>query len=226
MLAYSGYMLATSKQHEDLVKLFMERGLKAHYKKDSFIIRPGELPPGVFYIRSGLVKASDITRYGNENLLIIRKSGEIFPLIWAISGQERRVAYKALVPTTALRINRENFLDFMRRSPETLAPLMDMTLEMYRLHSERIINLEFRSVRERIISFLLTMSQRFGRQTPHGLLIDVPLRHQDIASSVNTSRETASRQLAHLESKGLIENEASRILLKDLSSLQAHVTQH
>ncbi len=34
-----------------------------------------------------------------------------------------------------------------------MAPIVDMTIEMYRLHSERILNLEYRSVRERIISF-------------------------------------------------------------------------
>jgi CRP/FNR family cyclic AMP-dependent transcriptional regulator len=98
-----------------------------------------------------------------------------------------------------------------------------MTMEMYRLHSERILNLEYRSVRERIISFLLTMSQRFGKQTEEGLIINVPLRHQDIASSVNATRETASRELAALERKGLIENSQSLITLKDLDALRKHL---
>jgi CRP/FNR family transcriptional regulator len=98
-----------------------------------------------------------------------------------------------------------------------------MTLEMYRLHSERILNLEYRSVRERIISFLLTMSQRFGKQTDEGLLIDAPLRHQDIASSVNATRETTSRELSSLERKGLLSNKQSLILLKDIDGLRKHL---
>src|SRR6185437_7263918 len=111
------------------------------------------------------------------------------------------------------------FLKFISKSPEAMAPLLDMTLEMYRLHSERILNLEYRSVRERIISFLLTMSQRFGTKTKDGLLIEVPLRHQDIASSVNASRETASRELAALERKGLLINKQSMITLVDTAKL-------
>ena len=217
-------MLASMKQTADLVDLFRKKGFRASYRKDDFIIRPGELPPGVFYICEGLVKAYDITRYGEENLLIIRKEHELFPLIWAITGQERHVIYKTLAPTVTLRISREDFVNFIQHSPEALSPLMDMTIEMYRLHSERIINLEYRSARERIVSFLLTMSQRFGVQTQEGLLIDVPLKQQDIASSVNASRETTSRELASMERKGMLHNESSRILLKDIEGLQLYLS--
>lgn len=216
-------MLATLKQTAQLVELFKLRGLKQTFRKGEVIIRPGETPPGIFYIHQGLVKAYDITRYNEENLLIIRKSDEIFPLIWAITGQERSVIYQTLAPTVTWQLSRKDFLDFIKDHPETLAPLLDMTIEMYRLHSERILNLEYRTVRERIISFLLTMGQRFGKKTPGGLLIEVPLRHQDIASSVNSTRETTSRELSALERKGLLRNQQSLLLLQDTETLRKYI---
>lgn len=222
-MCHTSDMLATLKQTAELVELF-RAGRKLEFQKGDYVIHPGELPPGVFYIDRGLVKAYDITRYGDENLLIIRKEHELFPLIWAITGQERQVIYQALAPTTVWRISRKQFLDFMQSHPEALAPLLDMTLEMYRLHSERIINLEYRTVRERIISFLLTMSHRFGIQTPEGLLIELPLKHQDIASSINATRETTSRELSALERKGLLNSKQSMILLKDISGLESYLS--
>lgn len=213
-------MLATEAQTAALVDLF-HRGTRLSYKKGEFIIRPGETPSGIFYIASGLVKAYDITKYGEENLLIIRKEHEIFPLIWAITGQERNVIYEALAPTVILRLDRQEYLDFIETHSEVLAPLLDMTVEMYRIHSERIINLEYRSVRERLISFLLTMSTRFGKETPKGMVIDVPLRQQDIASSINASRETTSRELAALDRKGLVDSGQPEIILKDMEALKA-----
>jgi CRP/FNR family cyclic AMP-dependent transcriptional regulator len=96
-----------------------------------------------------------------------------------------------------------------------------MVTEMYRIHSERILNLEYRSVRERLVSFLLTMAGRFGKETDEGVMIEVPLRHQDIASSINASRETASREIATLERRNLIVAKRSYILLKDVPALQA-----
>lgn len=212
-------MLATLKQMAEFVEVFRRNGVRQTFRKDAFIIRPGEVPPGVFYIYQGLVKAYDVTKYNEENLLIIRKEEELFPLIWAITGKERHVIYQALAPTTTWRISRETFLQAIEKEPEAMAPLLDMTVEMYRLHSERILNLEYRTVRERIISFLLTMGRRFGKTTPDGLLIGVSLRHQDIASSVNATRETTSRELAALERKGLLTNQQSYFLLRDVPAL-------
>ncbi len=216
-------MLATAQQTEDLLEVFRQQGTRYTYKKGEFIIRPGETPSGVFYIESGLVKAYDITKYGEENLLIIRRECEVFPLIWAITGQERQVIYESISPTAVWEISRASFLDHITAHAESLAPLLDMTLEMYRIHSERILNLEYRSVRERLISFLLTMSHRFGKKTPEGLLINVPLRHQDIASSINASRETTTRELTALERKELLINSQSLITLVDLNKLHSYL---
>jgi CRP-like cAMP-binding protein len=217
-------MLANDSEMATLIRLFHE-GTHLAYKKGEFIIRPGESPPGIFFIESGEVKAYDITKYGEENLLIIRKEREIFPLIWAITGQERHVIYEALSAVKVWRVDRADFLEHIENNKDILAPLLDMTVEMYRIHSERIINLEYRSVRERLVSFLLTMSNRFGKKTREGLMITVPLRQQDIASSINASRETASRELSALERKGLIANGEIQpyIVIKDIKTLKSYL---
>lgn len=213
-------MLANLKQTAELVDVFSKYGVRKTYRKGDFVIHPGEQPPGVFYIIQGLVKAYDISKYGEENLLIIRKQDEIFPLIWAITGQERQVVYQALAPTIALEITKQKFETEISKHPGALAPLLDMTVEMYRLHSERILNLEYRTVRERIISFLLTMSSRVGTPSGDGLLIEAPLRHQDIASSINATRETTSREVSALVKKGLISKDKSYYTLKDVAALK------
>lgn len=215
-------MLASERQVAALVKLF-KGGTKLTYRKGEFIIRPGEAPSAVFYIEEGLVKAYNISKYGEENLLIIRRSHEIFPLIWAITGQERDIIYQAMVPATVWRISPQNYLSFLHNHPAALPPLLDMVTEMYRIHSERLLNLEYRTVRERLISFLLTMANRFGDETEDGTIIEAPLRHQDIASSINASRETASREIAALERKGLIKSKNGNIILKDVPGLQNYL---
>lgn len=217
-------MLATLKQTAQLVEFFRLQGVKQVFRKGDYVIRPGDSPPGVFFIYEGLVKAYDITKYHEENLLIIRKEDEIFPLIWAVTGHEHQIIYQTLSPVITYRVSREDFLDFIKNNADAITPLLDMTMEMYRLHGERILNLEYRTVRERIVSFLLTMSQRFGKKTDDGLLIEVPLRHQDIASSVNASRETTSRELSALERKGLLVNKQSYTLLKDVAALKKYLS--
>jgi len=220
----SGTMLATQKQTAEFVEFFRLHGVKQTLQKNNIIIRSEETPTGVFYIDQGLVKAYNITKYGEENLLVIRKHDEIFPLIWAITGHDRHVTYQALAPTLTWRVGRQEFLSFIKKTPDALPPLLDRTMDMYKMHGERIFNLEYRTVRERLISFLMTMSDRFGEKNSDGLLIGVPLRHQDIASSINATRETTSREMSALERKGLLINRQSSILLKDIDGLKKYIS--
>lgn len=213
-------MPVKSIQDPALLELF-HGGTRLAYKKGEFIIRPGESPPGIFYIESGLVKAYDITKYGEENMLIIRKDHEIFPLIWGITGQERQIIYQSIGDTVLWRVDRSSLRKLIEKNPAVLEPLLEMTVEMYRIHSERIINLEYRTVRERLISFLITMSNRFGKKSGDQITIDVPLRQQDIASSINASRETTSRELTALERKGYIKSDNGLITIKDRDKLRS-----
>jgi CRP-like cAMP-binding protein len=213
-------MLDANSRHKTLLEVF-RKGTRLAYKKGEFIIRPGETPSGVFYIQQGLVKAYDITKYGEENLLTFRKTEEIFPLIWAFTGQGRNVIYETLSPTVVWRLDRIEFLEHVKKDNAVLQQALDVILEMYRIHSERIMNLEYRTVRERLISFLLIMSQRFGEVTKDGVLIDVPIKQQDIASSINSSRETTGRELSRLEKKGLVINKKSCIILVDIEKLRS-----
>jgi len=212
-------MLTNDGHTAALVNLFRQ-GTRQVYEKGEFIIRPGGQPQGVFYIQSGLVKAYDITKYGEENLLIIRKAGDLIGLTWAITGEDRGIIYSALARSELLLLTRAQFLDLVRAHPETALPLVDMLVEMYKRHSERILNLEYRTVRERLISFLLTTAKRFGEETPDGLVISIPLRHQDIASSISATRETTGRELSALERQGLLKSAQSVIALKDINRLR------
>lgn len=207
---------------DEFKRLFMRHGTQLSYRKGEFIIRPGEAPSGIFFIETGLVKAYDITKYGEENMLIIRRSEEVFPLIWAMTGKERSVIYEAMVPTCVRQISREKFRQYLDDNPEALALVLDMAIEMYRIHSERILNLGYRNVRERLVSFLLTTAQRFGTKTTEGYtLIDVPLRHQDIGSSISASRETIGREIQALERKELVTTRDGYLVLCDIKTLRS-----
>jgi len=213
-------MFATSDHEQSLISTF-QTGTKLSYKKGEFIIRPGETPNAVFYIESGHVKAYNITKYGEENLLIIRKEQEVFPMIWAITGQERSVIYQALAPTTVYRLSRKDFLEFLDTDPQALAIMLDMTMEMYRIHSERIITLGFRTVRERLVSFIYTMTKRFGETNEKGTVITVPLRQQDIASSINATRETTGRELSYLAKSKIIKRQGNLIVVPNIEKLRS-----
>lgn len=205
-------MLADKEAHEQLVDFF-KTGTSMSYKKGEAIVRPGDEPRGIYYITEGFVKAYAITKYGEENTLIVREKKDIFPLIWAFTGDHRDITYEAMSDTTLCRVARSEFLAFLKKNEHAVPVLLDMAIEAYRLHSERVMNLEYRTVRERVAMFLLTHAERFGKKVDGGVAIAAPIRRQDIASSINASRESTSRELSALAQKGIISLDGPSIVV-------------
>lgn len=212
-------MLADSAAYRQLIDFF-HTGTKLSYKKGESIVHSGDRPHGIYYITEGFVKAIAITKYGEENLLIIRQHDDIFPLIWAFTGLHRDITYQAMSDTTLLRVARSEFLAFLEKNEHALSVILNMAIEAYRLHSERVMTLEYRSVRERVASFLLTTADRFGTENSHGLTLNVPIRRHDIAASINASRETTSRELTALAKLGLIDLNSSHITICKVDKLR------
>ena len=200
---------------------YFRAGLRNDYRKGELIIRPQDSPEYVYLIESGFVKAYSITKYGEENLHIIRGKGDVFPLIWLLIDEHRDIAYEVMEPTIVWRQSKSEYLEFLKQSHDATTAMLDMTIKAYRTYAEHVNTLEYRTVRERVVSFLLACSRRFGTRLSAGSIqIDAPLRQQDIASSINASRETTSRELSALTRKGLISINDRAIVLNDTDKLQ------
>jgi CRP-like cAMP-binding protein len=214
-------MATTHNQQRDKIRAFFYSHTRIQYKKGEVIVRPQDEPSGVFLIEWGFVKAYTMTKYGEENLLLVRSSGSVFPLIWAFTGEHRSVTYEAMEPTSLWRVSKSDYNEFLQKNPDTYPLILDMAIEAYRLHSERVMTLSYRTARERIVSFLLVTANRFGvKQQDDSIIIMAPFRQTDIAGSVNATRETTSRELNALRKKGLITITEGKLCLVDPSALQ------
>lgn len=206
--------MATHSVKWELLNSFFKAHTRLQFKRGEIIVRPDKEPDGVYLIEWGFVKAYTMTKYGEENLLIVRGTNGVFPLIWAFTGEGRHVTYEAMEATSVWRVSKADYLDFLEHNPDVLPVILDMALEAYRLHSERVITLSYRTARERIASFLLVHANRFGITNKDGTItINAPFIQSDIASSVNATRETTSREINLLKKKGVIKVSDHQITL-------------
>lgn len=214
-------MAKTQIRQSDKLNAFFHSKTRIQYKKGELVVRPEDDPSGVYLIEWGFIKAYTITKYGEENQLLIRGAGSIFPLIWAFTGEHRSISYEATEETSLWRASKGEYLEFLQKNPDVYPIILDMAIEAYRLHSERVMTLSYRTARERIVSYLLVTSNRFGIEKNNALVIMTPLRQTDIASSVNATRETTSREFNILRKKGLVDMIDGRIGLLDIPGLQS-----
>lgn len=211
----------TSEAKGDGIETHFSDGVIKHFSKDEAIINGHDGPQGVYLIKKGFVKAYTITKAGQENLMLIHDKGEFIPLIWALDGVHTEgLFYQAMSDVTVLKTTKDKLRSAMDENIWLSQEILKQSVNIITAYGQRIQTLEFRTARERLIAELLNLTEMFGK--PHGneVLIDAPITHQDIADSINMTRETASRALGLLFEEGLVKQVDHLFTVRKLDKLE------
>ena len=210
-------VLPIRKTDDESIIAHFSDGSRLKFSKNEGLIHANEEPQGVYLIKSGFVKAYSISRNGNENLLLIHQAGDFIPLPWALDGEHTTgLRYEAMSDVNVLRTSKEKLRSALGDNPWLAQQIMSQTVSMLGLYTQRIQTLEYRSARGRIISELIHLAERFGRNQGQEVVIDAPITHQDIADSINMTRETASRAIELLFEEGLMGQDEHLFTVKNM----------
>lgn len=207
-------------QDESIIAHFSD-GKLMHFVKDETIISGLKEPEGVYLIKKGFVKAYSVSQAGEGNLLLIHEAGEFIPLPWALDGAHTTgLFYEAMSDVTTLRTSKDRLRDAMGKNTWLSQEIMKQAVNVISDYTQRIQTLEFRSARGRVIAEILYLAERFGERHGKEVIINAPITHQDIADSINMTRETASRALGLLFEEKLIGQKNHLFIVLDFSELQ------
>jgi CRP/FNR family transcriptional regulator len=214
--------LPARKTDDDSIVAHFSDGFSMRFSKNEIIIQGHDEPEGVYLIKSGFVKAYSISPSGQCNLLLIHKTGEFIPLPWALDGAHTTgMFYEAMTDVEVLRTGKDNLRSSMGRNSWLSREILSQTVDIISVYTQRIQTLGLRSAREKIIAELIYLTERFGKISGKEVLINAPITHQDIADSINMSRETASRTLELLFEEGLMNQVDHLFTVKNIDKLQA-----
>ena len=212
-------MEGDTKTVGDDLKRFFSGGRQLVYGRDELIVRAYDPPAGVYLVVSGYVKAYSIAKDGRENIHKILSAGDIFPILWAFTGNQKETFYQAIDKVKVNRATRKELLDYLTKNPRGLGIFIFKLIGMYEMALERIETLEQQHAAARVAAGLINLAARFGQGRP--ACIAVPLSHSDIAGLTNVSRETVSRVISRLERQGAVKQSDGRITILDTRPLTA-----
>lgn len=205
---------------ESIIAHFSD-GLLMNFVAGETIINGLNEPEGIYLIKKGFVKAFSSSEAGQGNLLLIHKVGEFIPLPWALDGAHTTgLFYQAMDDVSAIKASKDKLRTAMGKNTWLSQEILKQAVNIITVYTKRIQTLEFRSARGRIISELLNLSERFGEKHGKEVLINAPITHQDIADSINMTRETASRALGLLFEEKLLGQKDHLFSILDLPKLQ------
>ncbi len=193
-----------------------------HYKKGEIILRSGDPPSGVLYLKKGLVRMSIVAKNGDYLVLHVFKAGAYFPMMWVINDTPNVHYYEALSEVEIMRAPREALRRFMNVHPEILEHFMSRLLTGMNGLLQRMEYLVFESAYHKTILLLLYYAKNFSDTEVKGRLT-IPLTHKEIAAWIGTTRETVSLQIEELKKKNLITYNKRSIIIPSVSALEKEV---
>jgi CRP-like cAMP-binding protein len=99
--------------------------------------------------------------------------------------------------------------------------VLQVTAQRLQAAQETIRQLSAYPVERRIASILLSLGQKLGEPSEHGLLLQVPLTRQELADMAGATVETASRVVSRLETAGVLSTGRQWIAITDPQRLAA-----
>ncbi len=202
------------------IRKFFQKFPSIEYKKRETLLRAEDDPQGIYYLSRGYVRMYILTNDGEELTLNIFKSGNIFPLSWAIEQIANEYFFETMTESRIFRSSVEEFVEFIESDKEILFELTrSLVHRLDRVH-KRIQYLTMGDSSTKVINILLMLARRMGREGEVGLIIDTPVTHQDIANLAGITRETVGLEIKKLKEKGLITMKGRLYVLKNLDKLQ------
>lgn len=211
--------MSDSAKASQLLVDFFAAGTQIKCNKDEVLLRPGDESPGVYLIMSGFIKNYSISPSDEINIHAFKKKGDVVPLLWALGDEPVKFYTETISETVLYRISKDSFVELLEKNPEVLRYFLEKLIRITKHYKDRIGSLEHKYVSHRLIAQLLALSEHFGTSVPDGIAINIPLTHQDIADSINSTRETVSRELNKLEECGLVSNDGQKLTITDVTKL-------
>ncbi|MGM0901488.1 MAG: Crp/Fnr family transcriptional regulator [Bacillota bacterium] len=195
------------------------------FKKGQALIHEGEKSDKLFIINKGQVKRSKFTVNGKEQILDIMTCGDFFGEMNLFNAEEANnfTAY-AIEDTEICVLTKEDIDRIMAAHPDIAIKLLKEVTKRL-AHTENLAqNLATKDPEVRIAQMILEYCQKFGVKDKEGILIQLPITREEIASYVGVTRETISRKLSKFEDLGLISIVGNKqILVRDEYSLMEYI---
>jgi CRP/FNR family transcriptional regulator, nitrogen oxide reductase regulator len=173
-----------------------------------------------FVLQRGQVKLTQSTPEGQKVLLGFVGAGQAFGPA-ALDGQTYPVSAQAVRWCKVLAWRGPTMAGLMEKHPRiALNAVHDLTVAVFELQ-QRYRELATERVERRIAHALIRLAAQAGWKTDEGVLIDMPLSHQDLAEMTATTLYTVSRVLRAWKKDGLVDIGRQRVAIIEPDGLMA-----
>ena len=202
---------------EETLHLIRPTAKRVHQPKNTVIFNEGEDCKGFFIVESGAVKLYKESMDAKEHVLHIAMPGDPFGEAALFLGTGYPASAAAVRDSELILLRKDEFLQLLMQRPEVSFRLMaSMATWAHRLVSS-IESLTLRDASSRLAGYLLS---RMPEGPVDGVVVELGMPKQTLASHLGITGETLSRLLARFEADGTISSRGKNVQLKSIEGLR------
>jgi CRP/FNR family cyclic AMP-dependent transcriptional regulator len=204
----------------DELRRLESRSRAKWFAAGSPIYLPSDLADGVLLLTEGRVRICSTNEEGKRAILSYVDPGELFGELSLLGDVVRDELAEAVERSQVILMPRDEIQRVMQGNARlTLGITKLVGLRRQRIE-RRLKSLLFRSVGQRLADLLLELAERYGKAAEIGVVIDLRLSHQEMASAIGSTRESVTLLLGEWTAAGIVAKQRNRVTILALERLR------
>lgn len=201
---------------------FLERFQTTKFTKGEIVVFQGETPRYAYVVKSGTIKAYNLSTQGDEKPVDFYGVLDIFPVPWAFGkAPNAYFYYEAFTDVTLYCVPRNDYVEFLQNTPKYTYEVLNRFVMDYLGNAMRLNALQHSRASDKLLYTLHYLTLTHGREIgPRQVEIELNLTHQDFANLTGLTRETAATELNKLKTNGVISYGKHTLYQVQLDKLQ------
>lgn len=214
---YSGISIDSIPENEknDLLK----QSTALRLKKKTILYAEGEIPKGIYILKSGKIKVSQLNIDGTVQIFFIYSAGDLFGYRPILCDGKHPVTAITLEDCELLFIEKEHFQEVLINSPLLSTTFLKSISHEFTVLVNRINIFAQRSIKERLAYFLLVLNDKYKLPNQLNDEAEIKVNRSDLASCTGTSLENLVRTIRDFKEQNYIRTDGKSIYITDFEAL-------
>lgn len=182
--------------NREQIDRILSRATARRYDEGSTVFSEGEQSDRFFLLLDGHIRVVRTTPDGEQVIARYIAGGELFGIAPALGLTHYPASAICADECLALCWPTTLWEDFCARNPGFATNTYILVGQRLKETNDRVVELATQHVERRVAQTLLRLAHQTGRETPQGILIDMPITRQDLSEMTGTTLHTVSRLLS------------------------------
>ena len=206
-------------KHPELKELMLGYGKTREFAKGDFIIEEGKPSEGFYWVLEGGAKVCIQTNQKNEQIVTLLSVADFVGISAVMNNHTFNKSAKVLSDKAkVLFIGKNDFMEFMQKSPLVVIPLLKHIESKIDRIESRAAQIMRKTIEQRLAYAFLLLQIKFGCDEKG--YIRFPFSPKDLANFVGTTRTTVYRVLRKFQDANLLNADQKRIKILESNQLQ------